>query len=244
MEESQKKLKEYLPYVQDVFRRLYFIAIFFAVTFVIGFMSAGPAIRLLTQFFNFPGVILASTSPFQIVDLAMNIGLVLAFIVTIPLCLYHFYSFIGSGLRRGEKKLFFFFLPGIFILFFVGFAYSFYVMYFAMETLAQANTRFGIANLWDLGTFLTQIIGTSAVLGLMFEFPVVITMLVRFGVVTVDFLKKKRRYVVFGLILFTSFLPPTDGISLLMMATPLIVMYEGTIVYNVLKYGHSASIIN
>lgn len=236
MDELRKKIKEYSPYFTDLFRRIYFLAIFFVITFVAGFLLSAPIIKFLARIFDFKDVVLAATSPFQLVNLAMNAGIFFAVIFSVPVFLYHFYAFIGAGLRKGEKKIFFFLTPLSIFLFLLGFAYSFSILYFTMQTLANINVSLGIKNLWDIGTFISQIISTSALLGIIFEFPIVMTLLVKSGVVNVDFLKKKRRFAVFGLFVLTSLLPPTDGISLLMMVAPLIIMYEVTIIYNRFSY--------
>lgn len=243
MSEIQEKIREFAPYLQDLVRRLYFLTVFFSATFAAGFLTSAPTIRFLTKFFDFKDVVLAATSPFQLVDLAMNIGLFFATTLTIPLFLYHFYAFIAEGLKRKEKKFFFLMVPIIILLFLLGFFYGFYILYFTMQKLADVNIGLGVKNLWDIDLFLTQILSTSALLGLVFEFPILVTTLVKFGIVSVDFLKKKRRYVIFGMFVFTSLLPPTDGISLLLMVSPLIVMYEITILYNQLKYRQLVRII-
>lgn len=242
MEELQKKIKEYSPYLEDLFRRVYALTIFFVITFVVGFFLAAPIIKFFTKVFNFEDVVFAATSPFQLVELAMNTGIFLATILSVPFFLYHFYAFVGSGLHRGEKKFFFLMIPVSLLLFAAGFAYCFFILYFAMQTLANINTGLGVTNLWDISTFLSQIISTSALLGLIFEFPIIVTILVQHNVINVNFLKKKRRYAIFGMFLFTALLPPTDGISLVMMVVPLAVMYEATIMYNMLSYRRPAII--
>ena len=230
--EPEKIYKEYSPYFLDVFKRLYIITICFVVFFVVGFLLAAPIIKFLTQFFNFKDVVLVATSPFQIVNLAMDTGIFFSAVFTLPITLYHFYAFILGGLRSREKKVVFLLLPLILFLFLLGFSYSFSILYFTMQTLANLNISLGVTNLWDMSVFLTQLISTSAWLGLIFEFPVFMTFLMKIRLFTVSLLKEKRRQAVFGMFVVTSLLPPTDGISLLLMVLPLIIMYEATILYN------------
>lgn len=238
MDELRKKLKEYSPYFQDLFRRIYIVTIFFIISFIAGFFLSAPIIRFLTGLFNFNDVVLAATSPFQLIDLAMSTGISFAIILSAPVFLYHFYAFIGGGLQKREKKVFFFLLPLVLLLFIFGFTYSFCILYFAIQTLANINTSLGVKNLWDISMFLSKIISTSALLGLIFEFPIVITLLIKLRFININFLKNKRRHAIFGMFILTSLLPPTDGISLLVMVLPLVVMYEATIVYNRFSYGY------
>ncbi len=76
---------------------------------------------------------------------------------------------------------------------------------------------------------------TSALLGLVFQIPIVITLLIRMDIVSVSFLKSKRRLVILLLCILVSLLPPTDGLSLIAMALPLYFLYELTILINLKK---------
>jgi sec-independent protein translocase protein TatC len=234
----QQTLTEYSPYFLDLFKRIYVVTIFFSASFVVGFFLSAPIIKFFTEFFDFKDVVLIATSPFQIVNLAMDTGIFFACIFTIPLALYHFYAFIIGGLKTKEKGIIFSLLPVIFCLFIFGFIYSFCILYFTMQTLANLNVSLGVKNLWDISTFLSQLISTSALLGLIFEFPIVMTFIIKLKVITVQFLKDKRRHAIFLMFVLTSLLPPTDGISLVLMVLPLVVMYEATIMYNRLSSRH------
>jgi sec-independent protein translocase protein TatC len=105
-------------------------------------------------------------------------------------------------------------------------------MYYAMQLLANVNFGLGIANMWNIATFLSQIVSTAALLGLLFQFPIVLTFLIKFNILNVKSLRSKRSHAVLGMFVFASLLPPTDGLSLILMVLPLILMYEITILYN------------
>lgn len=105
-------------------------------------------------------------------------------------------------------------------------------MYYALMILAEINIQVGIKNIWDVGMFLSQIILTSALLGALFQFPLLMTLLVRFGLLNIALLKEKRRISYFIIVVFVTLLPPTDGLSLLAMALPLVFLYEVTIFVN------------
>jgi sec-independent protein translocase protein TatC len=117
-------------------------------------------------------------------------------------------------------------------LFVLGFSYGFAIMYYALVILAQINVNIGIQNIWDIGMFLSQIVLTSTLLGVLFQFPIVFTFIIRSGLVEVKFLREKRRIAVLIIFIFTSLLPPTDGLSLIAMALPLVLLYEVTILIN------------
>ncbi len=232
MEKFKSFIAKFTPYLEDIRRRLYVIAVIFALLFVVGFLSTGKILKYILSFFQIEDVVIATTSPFQFADLSINIGLFLAFCVSCPILIYNLFRFLLPAMTAKERGVFLLLIPLATGLFFFGFAYGFLIMYYALIILAQINVAIGIKNIWDIGMFLSQIMLTSTLLGVLFQFPIVLTLIIRSGFLDVSFLKQKRRIafaIAFG---FTALLPPTDGLSLIAMALPLILLYECTIFVN------------
>jgi len=230
--EIQQKFLEYGQYLEEIRKKIYVLVIVLVLFFAAGFLFTNKILTLIIGLFKIENVTIAVTSPFQFIDLAVNTGILVAIIFCLPLAIYYFYGFIKDGLVRREKVFFLSLVPIGCLLFLVGFAYGFITLYFALKIIAQVNVGLGVVNLWDVGRFLSQIIVTSAFLGLIFEFPIVVTFLIRTNVINLNFLKSKRRYAYIFIIIFVALLPPTDGISLIIMSLPLLVIYEATILIN------------
>ena len=162
----------------------------------------------------------------------MSSGFFLASVITTPFFVYHLYAFLSPGLLPKERKLFISLIPLSLVLFFIGFSYGFATMYYATQSIAQLNVSLGVVNYWDISKFVSEIVLTSSLLGIIFEFPIVITFLIKIGVTGVEFLRSKRRHAVVAIFILVSLLPPTDGLSLLLMALPMVVIYELTILVN------------
>lgn len=237
MEDFKKNIVKFLPFLEDLWRRLFIGVILFAVSFVIGFLSASFILKKIVGFFTIDNVVLAASSPFQFVEIAMNIGFFLAILITSPYVMYSFYVFILPALTKTEKIKLLKSVPMSLCLFISGFFYGFFILYYALGLLASVNTSLGIANFWNIGQFLSQMLVTSALLGFVFEFPIVLTLLIRLGVITPATLRDNRRISYFILLLLTVLLPPTDGLSLVAMVVPLVLLYEATIVLNAKKFG-------
>lgn len=232
VEKFKEFINKYTPYLEDIRRRLYMMSIFFIVFFAIGFFSTKYIIQSIIKLFEIEGVIIATTSPFQFADLSINIGLLSAFLIICPILILQIFLFLKPALSRREKGFFFLLIPLALILFILGFIYGFLILYYALAILAQINVQIGIKNIWDIGMFLSQIVITSTLLGVLFQFPIIFTYIIRMGIVSTSFLREKRRIAVFVIFIFTTLLPPTDGLSLLAMALPLILLYEVTIIVN------------
>ena len=199
---------------------------------MVGFSSTGMILKKILEFVHLDEVTIAASSPFQFVNIAMDFGFFMAIMACVPYIIYSFYIFIVPALTKNERIKLLQSIPVSIGLFIIGFSYGFFILSFALEMLASINVRLGIANFWNIGQFLSQMFITSALLGLVFEFPLLLTLLIKLGIITSQLLKDWRRVAYFVMLSFTALLPPTDGLSLIAMTVPLVVLYEVTILLN------------
>ncbi len=223
---------KYYKYLDEIRQKIYELVIVFVVCFFGGFFLTAPILKKIVSLFQVSGVSIVTNSPFQFLDLAMNTGLIIALIFCAPLLVFYVYNFLKDGFNKREKKVFLILLPVALGLFLLGFFYGFTVLYFCLEAIARVNISIGIQNLWDIDKYLSQIVLTSVLLGFIFEYPVVLTFLLKLKIIKISFLKKNRRYAVAIIFILVSLLPPTDGLSLVIMSLPLILIYEFTIFFN------------
>ena len=232
MESFQENIKKFLPYLDDLRNKLYYSAIIFATVFIGGFFSTGIVIRYFVNTFKIEGVVISTTSPFQLTDLAVDLGIFFALIITVPIVIFQLYSFVFPGLSKKEKKMLLLSIPICLLLFGSGFIFGATMLFYAFKIIAIINQSLGIKNIWDIASYLSQIFITSTLLGLLFQFPLVLTGLVKLNLFNVSSLKKKRRLAYFIVFIIVSLLPPTDGLSLIAMSLPLVLLYEITILIN------------
>ena len=230
MEELKKNIEKYLPFLEDLRLRLYYGVVLFMAFFVIGFLSAGTILKQILGLVHVDQVTIAASSPFQFVNVAMDIGFFIAIMVCIPYIIYSFYIFIVPALTRSERIKLLKSIPLTIGLFIIGFSYGFFILSYALELLAALNISLGIANFWNISQFLSQMFITSALLGFIFEFPLLLALLAKMNIITPQILKNYRRVAYAMMLCFTALLPPTDGISLIAMTVPLVLLYEVTIV--------------
>ena len=218
--------------MEDLRNRLYRGVIFFIVVFLGGFLSSAIIIKKILNILHLDDVRIVASSPFQFAEVAMDIGFFLAIIFSVPYIIYSFYAFAAPALTKLEKIKIFRSIPLSAGLFVVGFAYGFFILYYSLGLLASLNTSLGIANFWNVSQFLSQMLITSTLLGLIFELPLLLTLIIKMGIITPQTLKNNRRIAYFLASSLAALLPPTDGLSLLAMALPLVLLYEGTILLN------------
>jgi len=228
----QNGFTKYSSYLEELRSIIFFLTKIFILVFFVGFFSASPLIKFIMNHINIQNVTIVTTSPFQLIELAMSFGFFFSCIVIIPIFIYRFYIFLKPGLLPKERKSFIFSLPLALLLFSVGFIYGGGMLYYGVKLIAKVNIGLGVANYWDISTFISQIVLTASLLGLLFIFPLIISFLIKIRVLSVQFLKSKRKHAIVIIFIIVSLLPPTDGLSLILMAVPLLLIFELTILVN------------
>jgi len=237
MDNVQEFTEEYGDYLEDIRQRVYQTALVFVGAFLLGLFSTHYLLPFMVSLLSIDDVLIVASSPFQLLQLAMSAGFLSGILITIPFAFLQAFLFLRGSLLPEERRLIFLLIPLSALLFIIGFLYGFGVMFYAIGLVAQINIAFNITNLWSVTELISELLITSALLGLVFEFPIVLSALIRLRVCSVDFLRRNRR-VAFALILvFVALLPPTDGISFLVMSIPLVAIYELTIFGNSFRRG-------
>lgn len=225
-------ITKYADHLADLQHRVVFLVRLFAICFIGGFFLTMPILKQLVHFLENPDVLLVISSPFQIIDLAMNIGFFIAIIITLPAAVLQMYFFFAPGLHHHEKYWFIFLVPVAVLLFGLGFGYGFGILVYTMQSVAQINVSAGLLNYWDVGKFASEILSTSSLLGILFQFPILISVLIRTRIISSTLLVYYRRHAYVAILCIVSLLPPTDGLSLVLMAIPMVFLYEITGIVN------------
>jgi sec-independent protein translocase protein TatC len=156
----------------------------------------------------------------------LKVTLMAAFLVALPYVLYQMWAFVAPGLYHHEKRLalpvivssVFFFALGM------GFAY-FFVFPIAFGFFA-GYTPSGVQMMTDIDKYLSFVLTMFIAFGVTFEVPVVVVVLVRLGVVSLDKLRSIRGYVIVGAFVVGAIFTPPDVLSQAMLAVPLWLLYE------------------
>ncbi len=156
----------------------------------------------------------------------MKVAMMAAFIITLPHTLYQIWAFVAPGLYSHEKRLV---LPLVFIssmLFVSGMAFAYFA---ALPVVFEFITNFapeGVAVMTDISRYLDFVLTMFIAFGITFEVPILVVILVRAGIVSIDKLKAARRYVLVGAFIVGAIFTPPDVVSQFMLAVPLYLLYE------------------
>jgi sec-independent protein translocase protein TatC len=161
-------------------------------------------------------------SPFTLV---IKVSALAGLILSSPIWLWQFWSFIVPGLLAKEKKWAMVFIAAATPLFCAGVAVGYIVMPKGISVLLSF-TEGGVTNLQDINQFLSFLMRIMLVFGAAFLIPLVVLMLNILGVVPARYLSKYRTYVIFGTFVFGAIATPsTDPFSMLALAAPMTVLF-------------------
>jgi sec-independent protein translocase protein TatC len=159
----------------------------------------------------------------------VKITLLVAFVIALPWVLYQAWAFIAPGLYTHEKRLALPIIVSSFLLFLSGIAFSYFVVFRTVFRVINEFAPKSVTVAPDIDSYLSFVMTMFLAFGLTFEVPVVVVVLVRFRIVTVAQLKQIRPYVIVGAFVVAAVVTPPDALSMLLLAVPLVVLYEAGI---------------
>jgi len=166
----------------------------------------------------------------------LKISLVAGAIIASPVVFWQIWSFLKPALYPNERTMFRLTFAAIMILFTSGVLFG-YFMVFSITINFFLITGYGIATpMISIDRYISMLFNFIIPFGLAFQFPIVITVLAKLGVVSTPGLVKARKYVIFANFVLAAVLTPPDVLSQIMLAVPMCVLYEiGIIVSRFLK---------
>lgn len=174
------------------------------------------------------------TTPFFV---PMKVTMMAAFLISLPHTLYQAWAFVAPGLYDHEKKMIAPLVVASTILFVVGMAFAYFLVFPVVFGFMNQVAPSGVAVMTDIGHYLDFVLGMFLAFGVTFEVPIAVILLVRFGVVSVAKLKEARSYVIVGSFIVAAVVTPPDVLSQVMLAVPLWLLYEaGVIVAGWMEY--------
>lgn len=156
----------------------------------------------------------------------IKVAALAAFVLSLPWVLYQVWAFVAPGLYIHEKKLVLPLVVASFLLFLAGMGFAYFLVFPVVFQFMSSIAPEGVAWMTDIEKYFDFALTTFIAFGLTFEVPVVVIVLVRAGIVSIDALKRARPYVIVGAFVIGAIFTPPDVISQLLLAIPLWLLYE------------------
>ena len=157
----------------------------------------------------------------------MKVTMLVAFLIALPMVLYQVWAFIAPGLYTHERKLVFPLVVSSYSLFLIGMSFAYFIVFPSVfQFMASYNAPLGAEMSTDIDKYLSFAMSTFLAFGITFEVPVVVVVLVKMGIVTLQKLKEIRPYVIVGAFIIAAIVTPPDVLSQLFLAIPMCILYE------------------
>lgn len=226
MMESQESFLSHLVELRD---RLIRVLIALLIVFVpMAFFArelytllAAPLLHVLPA-----GGTMIATDVVGVFLVPMKVALTVSFLVILPYVLYQIWAFVAPGLYAHEKRFAVPLLVASVVLFFIGMAFAYFAFFPMVFGFMAKFAPVGVAWMTDIEKYFSFVLTMFLAFGATFEVPVVVIVLVKTGLVSVEKLREWRPYVIVGAFVIGAVFTPPDVISQFMMAVPLWLLYE------------------
>ncbi|NCA69573.1 MAG: twin-arginine translocase subunit TatC [Sphingobacteriia bacterium] len=163
-----------------------------------------------------------------------KLALVAAVFLSMPFLLYQLWAFVAPGLYQHEKRLAVPLLISSILLFYIGMAFAYYLVFPLVFAFLSASTPDGVAMMTDISAYLDFVLALFFAFGIAFEVPIATILLVAIGVTTPADLKRYRPYVIVAAFVIGMLLTPPDVISQTLLAVPMWLLYELGIMFSMI----------
>ena len=162
-------------------------------------------------------------SPFLV---PLKITLMASFMLALPVVLYQAWAFVAPGLYTHEKKLVLPLVVSSTLLFFLGVGFCYFFVFGKVFTFIQSFAPKSITAAPDIEAYLSFVLTMFIAFGAAFEVPIVVVVLARIGLVSIEKLKAFRAYFIVLAFIIAAVLTPPDIVSQLALAIPMVILYE------------------
>jgi sec-independent protein translocase protein TatC len=161
-----------------------------------------------------------------------KLALVVAVFIAMPYLLFQFWGFVAPGLYTHEKRLALPLVASSIVLFYLGMAFAYVVVFPLVFGFFTAVTPDGVAQMPDIEFYLEFVLKLFFAFGIAFEIPIATILLVAVGATTPEALAEKRPYVIVGVFIAGMLLTPPDVVSQTLLAIPMWILFEAGVFFS------------
>ncbi|MGN1280607.1 MAG: twin-arginine translocase subunit TatC [Succinivibrio sp.] len=228
-------MKNSNPFLENLcaFRRMLVLSI---IGFVICTLSLLPFTKRIFDFISEPllmsmsqGSQFLSVSVVSPVMAPLKVVLFLAFILSLPNTLYQIWKFTAPALYKREQKTAAVFVISSIIMFFLGVLYCYFAVFGTVFSFIATYAPESVNFSPDIDAYISFILRLYIAFGIAFLTPVIVIVALKLGITDLNRVRKSRRYVIVAAFAVAAVITPPDVVSQLLLAMPLIILYEAGI---------------
>ncbi|MEB2296033.1 MAG: twin-arginine translocase subunit TatC [Ignavibacteria bacterium] len=218
----------FLDHIEELRWRIIYALIGIVIFTIVAWIFIDPLIEIvLLKPARDANASLQNLRPFGQLFLYVQVAIVVGIIASLPNIFYQLWKFIAPALRKKERKNILWIVFFSSFCFLAGVAFAYFVMIpLAMKFAAQFGTS-EISNEFAIDEYMSIIISVMLAAGVVFELPMISFFLSKLGILTPAFMRKYRRHAIVIILILSAFLTPgADPVSQIILAVPLVLLYE------------------
>lgn len=224
-------------HLRELRNRLLVVLAVFVVGVVVCFSCASPIVELLTGLGQQFGYQFVYIRPQELLMVYFSISLLGAFVLSLPVTAYEVFSFCSPGLRKIEKSMMLLGMTFGTVFFVVGVLFAYFITVpFMLRFLISFSTDVSVTASISIQEYMSFLLMVFTIFGVIFELPVLSVILTALGVVKPSWLVKARRAMIVAIFFVAAIITPPDIVSQVMVAIPIIALYEFSILLSRLVY--------
>lgn len=215
-----------LDHLDEMRKRIMIIAFVFIFLFIGVFIFVQDIYEWFTKDL---GMTLAVLGPLDVILIYFYLAAVIAFALTIPVLFLQIWLFVKPGLTPREQKATLAYIPASFLLFVGGLAFGYFVIVpIVLDFLIELSSG-TFETMFTADRYFQFVLRMTVPFSILFEMPLVVMFLTTIGIITPDGMRKNRKYAYFALVVVSVLVSPPDLLSDILVAIPLILLYEVSI---------------
>lgn len=218
-----------VEHLDELRSRVIVITICVVLAGIIGFVLAGPIVTLLRAPLPDDQDRLVAFGITESLAVQLRVALYVGIALSMPVILYQLWRFVTPGLTRTERRLIWPMLVGAIALFALGIGLGYLIIPYAIEFLLGLTLP-GVDPLLRLSDYVSFVLNVMLAFGLAFQFPIVLLLLSRVGILSYAFLSRRRRWAVLLIVLFAVIATPGgDPLSSAVLSLVMYTLFEATL---------------
>ncbi|MCI7812972.1 MAG: twin-arginine translocase subunit TatC [Lachnospiraceae bacterium] len=227
MSDTSEKNMTLSGHLRELRNRIVICLICFVVAFLVGLNFAPQIVEMMTAMGEEYGYVYVFIAPQELLMQYFSVALLAALCIALPVIVYNVWAFIRPGLRKNENLLF---LSALFcglICFIIGILFAYKIMMpFMLYFLIHLSEGSEISASISVQSYLTFVFSIFIIFGFIFELPVLSCILTQLGFLKTSWMKKGRKLIIVCIFLVAAVVTPPDIVSQVMVAIPMIGLYE------------------
>lgn len=230
-EETQKSNDvemSFLDHIEELRWRIIYALVGIVIFTVIAWIFIDPLVEIvLLKPARDASASLQNLRPFGQLFLYVQVAIIVGIVASLPNIFYQLWKFIAPALRKRERNYILWIVFFSTFCFLLGIAFAYFAMLpTAMKFAAQFGTE-EIRNEFAIDEYMSIIISVMLAAGVVFELPMISFFLSKLGILTPAFMRKYRRHAIVIILVLAAILTPgADPVSQIMLAIPLVLLYE------------------